>query len=269
MPRELDSIEVTAPLAVPPQPTRRLSPRSAGRGVELLTVLAVAPQPLGLNDIARTLGITKSAAHRLLKELEALSFVVREADGRYVPDDALIGLSAMLLRRFDLRVAARPVLQKIAATTLETVSLHVQHRQYRIRIDTVQGRHSLRQAAPVGEPVPLYVGPSGKAILAFLPEPVVTPVLEWAAAEGEDLDQLRRQLSAIRRRGYAASVGDRTLGVGGLSVPVFGESGVVAALSVSGPAERWTHQAMEQAAPFVRGECADLSASLGWPIPTE
>src|SRR5690625_7575620 len=51
------------------------------------------------------------------------------------------------------------------------------------------------------------------------------------------------QLSAVRRRGWAQSIGEREPGVGSVSAPVRGPHGrVVAALSVSGPIERITRQ---------------------------
>jgi DNA-binding IclR family transcriptional regulator len=48
-------------------------------------------------------------------------------------------------------------------------------------------------------------------------------------------------LAAVRRRGWAQSVGEREPGVASVSAPVRSSSGrVVAAVSVSGPIERLT-----------------------------
>ncbi len=50
-------------------------------------------------------------------------------------------------------------------------------------------------------------------------------------------------LSAVRRRGWAQSIAEREAGVASVSAPVRGPSGrVVAAVSVSGPIERFTRQ---------------------------
>jgi len=50
-------------------------------------------------------------------------------------------------------------------------------------------------------------------------------------------------LSAVRRRGWAQSIGEREPGVATVSAPVRGPSGrVVAAVSISGPVERITRQ---------------------------
>ena len=64
-------------------------------------------------------------------------------------------------------------------------------------------------------------------------------LLAWAAdANRFDLDA--KMLAAVRRRGWAESVGEREPGVASVSAPVRapGSEEVVAAISVSGPIER-------------------------------
>ena len=107
--------------------------------------------------------------------------------------------------------------------------------------------------------VPLYAGPSGKAILAFLPAEDYTANVLAAERVGEDVVALEAQLASIRELGYIAAVGDRIAGVGGLSVPVWDARGVTASVTISGPAERWTQRAMEDAAPSVKEAAMQLS----------
>ena len=239
--------------------------QTAGRAIALLRLIATANHPLGLAEIARMMVVNKSAAYRLLNELEAHSIVVREPNGRrYVPGSGLIALAAMVIRRFDLRTAARPIMEKLSAgETAETVTLHIRHLRQRICIESVEGHLPIRRVVPIGETLPLYAGPTGKVMLAFLTPTEAHPILEWAVTEGQNHDMLLELLTKGRSQGYLALVGDREPGVGGLSVPIFSTSGLAGAITVSGPAERWSTIAMVAAAPFVRTECAALSAALG------
>jgi DNA-binding IclR family transcriptional regulator len=52
--------------------------------------------------------------------------------------------------------------------------------------------------------------------------------------------------------------------VSALSAPVFNADGVLGALTVTGPASRWTEDKMEKAVPLLLAHCADLSAALGY-----
>jgi len=223
---------------------------TVGRGLELLTVLFDARCPLEVSAIAGAMGATRSATYRLLRQLELSAFVSRDCDGRWcLPAGGVMTLSARLIARLHLRAAARPVIERIAARSGETVTLNVRNREHRMRLDAVAGRPP-RLPLPLGETLPLGAGASGRVILAFLP------------GAGHDAG-LRAQLARIRRRGYLVTDGDRLPGLAALAVPVFGSAGISGAVSVVGPAARWGPEAMERAAPWVRMECAALSASLG------
>jgi DNA-binding IclR family transcriptional regulator len=67
-------------------------------------------------------------------------------------------------------------------------------------------------------------------------------------------------LAAVRRRGWAQSVGEREPGVASVSAPVRGANGrVVAAVSVSGPVERLTRQPGRLHAAAVLAAAASLT----------
>ena len=71
------------------------------------------------------------------------------------------------------------------------------------------------------------------------------------------------ELSAIRRRGWAQSVGEREQGVASVSAPVRSPSGkIIAAVSVSGPLERLSRQPGRMHAPAVLAAAERLSESL-------
>lgn len=218
--------------------------------------------PLEVSTLARSLRTTRVAAHRQLCELEHLAFVARDGAGRWcLPPGGAMTLSPALLGRLNLRAAARPVIERLAGRTGESVSVDVRHRDHRLRVDAIAGRPAW-PPLPLGEALPLHAGTSGRVILAHVPRALATAVLAGAALAGEDCRALRAELAAVRRRGYLAAVGDRAPDVGSLSAPIFGASGIAGAVTVAGPATRWGVDAMERAAASIRIECAALSAAL-------
>jgi DNA-binding IclR family transcriptional regulator len=234
-----------------------------GRGLEILTVLFDAHGPLEVGAVARALRTTRAAAHRQLRELERLAFVERDRDGRWcLPPHGVMTLSPALVARLNLRAAARPVIERLAARTGESVSVNVRHLDHRIRIDAVGGRPP-QPRLPVGETLPLHAGSSGRVILAHLPRVAAATLVAGASLSGEDVRHLRTQLATARRLGYLTSVGGRLPAVAGLSVPVFASSGIAGAVTVAGPAGRWGPEVMEREAAAVQIECATLSAALG------
>src|SRR5215469_3285704 len=239
-----------------------------GHGLQVLAVLLDARRPLETATVARALGGTAGGVREMLCRLEAKAFVTRDKTGRWcLPAGGATTLPAALVGRLNLRAAARPVLQRLAATTGETVTLNVRNRGHRMRVDAVEGRPPALPV-PVGETLPLHTGTAGKVLLAHLGRPAVERALARARAEGHDERRLGEQLQAIRLRGYLAAVDARRADVAALSAPVFGPSGIAAALSVVGPAERWGMERMEEAAALVCAECAHLSVALGAPSPS-
>jgi DNA-binding IclR family transcriptional regulator len=84
----------------------------------------------------------------------------------------------------------------------------------------------LRDTVPLGAVMPLARGSGGKVLLAWSDD-----------ATGHGIPAA--ELAAIRRRGWADSVGEREPGVASVSAPVRDSDGrVVAAISVSGPIGR-------------------------------
>jgi DNA-binding IclR family transcriptional regulator len=238
--------------------------QTALRVLQVLRTVAMHGSPIGLRELMSTHGLDRNAGYRLLRALELERLVTRLPESRmYVPGPELIRMSATVLENMDIRARARPLLEDLVSLTSETVALHVKSGLSRVCVETLQGLHPVRRVIPVGQMVPLYAGPSGKVILAFLSPEEYAANLSAAEAAGEDVAPLDEQLERVRRDGYMATIGDRIPGVGGLSVPVWDARGVAGSITVSGPGERWSEEAMHSAAEAVRDAGLRLSINLG------
>jgi DNA-binding IclR family transcriptional regulator len=203
--------------------------QTATRSLRVLWLLAESTEPLTLREIVERLEITRSAAHRLMAEFARQELVTKTADHRYHIGPAMVALAARVLQD-DRRVC----------------------------VDTVESVHPIRRVIPLGQTLPLYVGPTSKAILAYLPEADQARILARAGEHGHDIPEVRRQLAHVITHGYLAAIGDRIAGVGGLSFALLRERVPVASVTISGPADRWSLEAMEAALPAVRRACAHL-----------
>lgn len=238
--------------------------QTASRAIELLLLIAERGQPLSIADIAELTGLNESGAYRLVRTLEYHQLVSRETrERRYGTGPRLVALSATVMQKMSIRAAARPHLESLRDLTSETVSLHVRTGLHRICIDSVEGVHPIRRVIAAGETVPMYAGPTSKVMLAFLSAGELASILSWAGSCGEDVGRIRRMVTAAKRDGYLIDVGDRTPGVGGLSVPVFSADGSIGAITISGPANRWTPEAMRGFAEDACAAAGAVSASLG------
>ncbi|HKE81915.1 MAG TPA: IclR family transcriptional regulator [Solirubrobacteraceae bacterium] len=236
--------------------------QTAARTLDLLELIAGSSRPLKLMELAGATGIDKSTTARLLGFLEERTLIQRQpATKGYGVGPGLLSLSAAAMRTSDLPSLAGPHLQSLRDETGETASLHLRVGRRRVCVAGAESRHELCRVLSLGESLPLCVGPSGKVMLAFLPDSEIRPLITPAA--GRNRDALLRELESIRARGAMAVIGDRTPGVGALSVPLFRAGTPVASISVAGPADRWDLDAMGRAEPRVRAVAERLSAALG------
>jgi DNA-binding IclR family transcriptional regulator len=218
--------------------------QSVDRAVDLLLAVAAAhPEAATAPALARTCGLNRATAWRLLKTLQARGLVtVDGATGRYS-----IGLTTMELGNAAgpdaLIAAAHPALERVCAQTGETASLAVPGVSGLTYVDEVTPTAVLT-ASWFGRSVPLHATSTGKALLAFLPAEQVRRVLTGALTRFTDTtitdpDALAAELATTRARGYGVCAGELESSLYGVSAPVLDRNRhPLAVLSIWGPKDR-------------------------------
>jgi DNA-binding IclR family transcriptional regulator len=238
--------------------------RTAHRTLDLLELVARSESAHGLIEIAEEAGLDKSTTARLLAVLEQRNLLQRDAETRkYSTGPRLIWLGMLAANRSDLRRVAEPFLAELRDETEETVSLHIRVGDDRVCIAGAESRHDVRRVLTLGEPVPLWLGPTGKIILAFLPSDERDGVL--TRVDHSDLPALRSELTDIRAAGFVDADGGRTRGVGAISVPIIGSRGVEASMTAAGPSDRWDVASRRDARERVLQCAREISVGLGGP----
>src|SRR5262245_26613368 len=205
--------------------------------------------PSSLADLQEATGLARPTAYRIAIALERHGVLARGDDGRFFLGHRLAAWGAVAGRR--LPDVARPVLARLAGGTGESAQLYVREGDQRVCIAVHERPSGLRDTVPLGAVLPLDRGSGGKVLLAWAPD-------------AKRFDLAERELTAVRRRGFAASVGEREPGVASVSAPVFsGPDSVVAAISVSGPIDRLGSNPGRRLGPAVLAAAQELAAALG------
>lgn len=200
---------------------------------------------MDLPQAARALAVPRSTAYRLLRSLEAGGLLVYDAPRQsYRLSLTMARMGQVALAGVDLRLVARPYLQRLVAETGESAFLLVVEGRSAVVIDTVASDAPLRLTYPVGTPWPLHAGASNKVLLAHLPAEIMAGVLSGPLPSVTprtltDSSRLRAELARIRRQGFAHSVGELTPGIVGVAVPVLSGGQLLGALAVAGPVSRF------------------------------
>jgi DNA-binding IclR family transcriptional regulator len=240
---------------------------SVARAIALLDALAASETVLGVNELARRIGVNASTASRLLATLEDGQLVERSPGGPFRLGLKLVALSDRVLSQLDVRQRARPLLARLAAETGETATLSVPGGGEAITVDFVPSGSSVVSMARVGRPSVPHATATGKVMLAFDPAGpagATGPLTAYTERTITDRDALAVELAAVRERGYAEAVGEREPDLGAVAAPVFGRGEqLTAILGIQGPASRLpaaTRKALR--APLLEA-AAELSGLLG------
>jgi DNA-binding IclR family transcriptional regulator len=251
-------------------PARASSPRravgSVARALAIIDALAESGHGLGVNELARRIGVNPSTASRLLATLGQAGIVERSAGGPYRLGLRLLALSDRVLAQLDVRERARPWLSWLVEQTGETATLSVPGGAEAITVDFVPSSSTVVSMARVGRPSVPHATAAGKVMLAFGPASELEGRRLAAYTERTITDPatLARQLDQVREEGIAEAVGEREPDLSALAAPVPGRGGgLVAIVGLQGPRARLPAAKLRALREPLRRAAAEISRSLG------
>ena len=248
------------------------------RTVTILDLLA-RRGPLGVRAVAQQLALPLGSVHRILLDLAEENVVERTADGNWDLSLRLFEITGRQLDRVQWPRLVRPFAEKIAEATRETVNVSALSGGNGICIDKVRGNAGMQLDAPIGSGGPLYCGGAGKAMLAMSEAEQArifsAPLKALTKHTITDHDALRREIAAIRGRGYSIDNEEVVMGVHCVGVPIVDRNGhPVGAISISGPSPKAPGPALDALVAMLTPACGHVSRKLGYvgpwpPIETE
>ncbi len=221
--------------------------QSLERGLAILSAFTPDRPDLGISELARKLGLTRSTTHRYVATLSTLGYLQQdEATRKYRLGARVLDLGFSVLGSLGLREIAAPHLRRLTDATGHTSNLAIRDDTDVILIDRVRGLpgryHHLEFSLHVGSRIPAYCSATGKALLAFLPRPDLerildrTDLVQRGPRTLTDKKTLLAELEQVRRTGIATNDEELDSALRSIASPVLTRSGeVVAAVNVAIP----------------------------------
>jgi DNA-binding IclR family transcriptional regulator len=241
------------------------------RMISLLDALADSPEPASLKQLAAATELHPSTAHRILAAMSNARFVERQDAGTYQLGIRLLELGAIVKSRINLREVAQPFMQELHEKIGEAINLGSRHDDEIVYLErTSSGRSLVRVVYLVGGRAPLHLTSLGKLFLAADGAQKVRDYAKRTGLPGKTphslttLTALEKELDKVRRHGVAYDDEEAELGLKCVAAPIHDDEGnVVAALSVSAPADRHDPNWADQ----VRQAADAVSHALGYTRP--
>jgi IclR family transcriptional regulator, acetate operon repressor len=241
----------------------------------ILEVFTESRPEWSTTEVARELDLPVPTAHRILAALKRLRYVSQdERTRRFRLGVAALSLGERARTLADLRPVAIGPLRRLSEATGETALLTVLSpgRDRSVCLERVETSQPLRLSVQPGRELPLHAGASQKALLAFMPAAEIDaltarPLARCCTATITSGPALRRELAAIRERGWSSSYEETNVGVWGVAVPVLSPSDVVCAVGIAGPSPRLTEARVRTDVRLTHEAAAAIARALGLTAP--
>ena len=247
-------------------------------GFALLDVLAKAPGPLMLRDLASAAGMSAAKAHRYLVSFQRLSLVVQDLNTRYELGPATLRLGLATLSRLDAVKLARERLPTLMDQIGHTLALAVWGNRGPTLVHWQEAPMAMPVSLRLGDVMPLLSSATGRCFTAFIGQggaaDKVQPMIEVELALARKLGrsdlpltsaQVRAMNTETRAQGLGRVVNVLQPGISGFCAPVFDADGHLAlgVVSLGSTATLDTDWA-GPVAQALRAFSVQLSSDLGW-----
>ncbi len=257
----------------PARAERRDTVGAVEHAIFLLRCLSGAGAPLGINEIARQLGLHKSSVSRLATTLERARLVQRDpSTGRVALGMGLVALAAPVLADFSMLRIVKPMMQRLAAELGETVSFSVWDGQEAVSIEQVPGPNPVAAFSPPGHRNPGHATAAGKVLLAHMGQEAIeaycrAPLHRFTEATVTAPAVLAAELAKCRAQGLAVNTGEFERDVGAISAIVCDREGLpLGAVTATVPMYRFGRARRLELARVMVGFSAELARHIGAPV---
>lgn len=217
--------------------------QSLQRGLAVIRTFDAEHRALRLSEVAERAGLTRAAARRFLLTLVELGYV-RRAEDRFSLGPRVLELGYGYLSGLGIADVAQSHMERLVGELNESSSISVLDGTEIVYVVRVPTRRIMTVTLAVGSRLPAYATSMGRVLLAELEPQQLEEHL--ARIEVRKLTPhtlggraaLRRELSRVRRQGFALVDQELEEGLRSVALPIRYGSGEVAAVNVSAHASR-------------------------------
>ncbi len=240
----------------------------------LLEAVAALQHPASLAELALNIGVPKPTMHRWLGSLEDAGLIQRTLDGRrYELAPRASQLAFSILSNHPSGAIRHEILRRVVAAIGEACNITVLDGTQVTYLDRVESKWPLRVTFQQGSKVPAYCSASGKLFLALMQpakRDIALSEMTFERMTDNTVTEkavLVRELSEIRRDGYALDREEFLEGLVCLAVPIFNDRNrtrqCIAALAIQAPVSRMSQSEMLTKLPILKTAAENLSATIG------
>lgn len=251
--------------------------QSLERGLAILSAFRSGRPLLGVSELGRDIGLSRSTTHRYVSTLRALGYLHQDgATKKYRLGPRVLDLGFSAINSMELRELAAPHLRQLSDETGYTVNMAILDELDVVYVERCRssrpGQREIDLNLHVGARLPAYCTSLGKVLLAYLPAEEQSASLAKIEFSRRGPNTLTSQttfaaeLTRVREAGFAINNEELAYGLRSIAAPVLAHDGnAAAAINLA------VHRSMVSMETLVAGLSStlrraadDISARLGY-----
>lgn len=243
--------------------------QSVDRAIQILDSFTMNEVELSIAELSEKTGLTKSTVYRLVSTLVKNNYLEQDPQTqKYRLGFRLFNLGSIVVNHMSLKRVALPYMKQLCDKTSETISLNIIEQGCRVCIEMLESHEVVRNIIRVGQRNELWVGASGKVLLAFLDPEEQKEILQRGLEAGKllpEYEELLAELSDIRRQGYSKTIDERVKGTFSMSAPIFDYTNKLAGgITVAGPLQRLSTDRSDVIIEYLVTTAKKISRAMGY-----
>jgi len=239
----------------------------AQRVLRVLAAFAHGPVRPTVEDIASLTGFPRSSTYRYISILKEAGFIADDRSGRLEVTPLSVGFARASQQGNSLVAVARPLMRKLTEGSRELTLLAKRSGHFGVCIEICESLMPVRYTFELGTMLPLHEKRAlRRTLLAFAPERlqdrIVAQAMRLDPKYRPRIPLLKRELQAIRARGYAESEAEITPDLWGVAAPVFCNSMTDTVLVMLAPGYRISRTERARLRSTVRTAAQEISERI-------
>ncbi len=215
---------------------------SLARGLSILEVFDLAKPRMGISDLSRKTGLSKSTVFRLVHTLRNLGYIIPVGEeNKYTLGPKVLTLGFAVLSSLELREVAQPYLMELSRKRKETVNLAVLDGWRLIYVERIKTHQIVNINLHVGSRLELYNTAMGRVLAAFQSKDWLSSYLRYLKQLPEAKEywkdngkKLSKILEEVKKNDFAINNEELTPGLRSVAAPVRNREGhIVGAVNIA------------------------------------
>jgi DNA-binding IclR family transcriptional regulator len=240
---------------------------AVSRSIAILRLLGRSPEPMGVKAIAQALGMVTSTCLHILRVLVDEELVKVDATKRYSLGVGMLSLARSVIESNSFPAAVQPVLDRLSTQWgVTAIGVEIGGLDHMVVLALSRSKIPFRLHVDVGSRFPTLISATGRLVAAYSSQPWEEIERRFGSLRWQDPPDIgawRKDVEAVRKKGYAIDRGNYIGGVTVIAVPVFNaRNELTHTLVAAGVADQLDNARCVAIAKDMQAEAGQLSALL-------